>query len=1324
MAKGVDLESDDGDSSSMEPGSILAAPSSKHVQTPSAKRQKKDTASSIANPKEPDSDDDDDEGAPKHKRARYMSGAEKRRKGKGVSEVRRCRADDDDDSEDAEAGGDGDDSAGDDDLALDANFKIKTCDICSAKNSDPDPVAQRLKKVSGCKKRSALLRWEKHDGRGGCCYYCARVHERRYGMKNRRELKEYLREPSDNGEVSRMEIFESERGKAIELLASGSIDRLPAHFGTLDIPLPQQRVELKSRKYERVKRKGKNMRLDVFLKHFPDRDPKKAGHIFERRDSNGMVRQWVKMYDNEEGVEEFSEGDVDEVEKSLTIDDGRLILADSQIDDVFTQTSNMCLTKAKQGGFTRADLGLSHDFLQPVASNRLPTTTPEKDKIKRRMHSAKEVPESNDGSKEDDELDEINPLARSLRMIAEKDKDKDKKGRGKQGRGHQEGTGKNAKTVDRCVKLAEEFVKKVRAFAPQLKKSSVDDVGSQLADLQKLVSESKFVQVAVLIRGQQAHIASEFNDCLSAAKTMQTYVKAFLALQKARLEGRVGKSQQKAKNSVEKQFSTATEDLAKHRVQEPVWGLAAKMSMGIDAALGAEQPLKALSFVKLEHIKQELGVSTDEAQTWMDKWAGEILVNIVKSKDADASRTMAKQALADLSTDEYTPDLALKKKMGLLSTLLDPTRYTVDDLMSCLRAINDERSNKSAFWMLFMDQPGARSLIQHVEQCIKTMGAEPDFIQAFDKVNGILNSLSESISADTVDHAQLYSMLKEHANTLPMHIAALAAESEREAFLVSRAGPVKQALQKVTIVAHELDAKFVFSNWRAVALAVESWRRPMENDMLESVMAKLAFLSDYVRRLDKVELGSHIKQGQFVAQKLFAEPAVGQWVEDLRFRHSICICIQHSRALEAVVPEVVPDKIGENFPELFPKLVEVCRALDVVEAVLLTTGPPGALITQEDDLALRKCMAEGPRLLINKWTQCIIAERRAEFDSLLCKRKFPERHIDTFLPPGQSEEDLNKCAGMDKSTLADQLALLYGSVDMRYEQAVVLAEASLSRMQSWAAKLLLSWSTLPAVASITFKSLNVDANTFTALKAFSSEEHKAEEILQSMASMPNKGDGLNDTLSKVLAEGKAFTLQKRQNFDERLCKLVAAATKVAKQHTPNWRSFVLESPDPNRIKNELIESKSSNNLRAIYPVLSALYKDVEAADSDLELHLKVKIRPELDTLESAMSEIKLVLGVEHVCNVVHVLGPAAKGAKAKAGLLRELKAKLSKAHLMNLVPAEIMLQAQNILVAAWAPHAARGCAKRLRGSLWARNHVAGRRGAAGRAQVRVRGSAL
>ena len=369
----------------------------------------------------------------------------------------------------------------------------------------------------------------------------------------------------------------------------------------------------------------------------------------------------------------------------------------------------------------------------------------------------------------------------------------------------------------------------------------------------------------------------------------------------------------------------------------------------------------------------------------------------------------------------------------------------------------------------------------------------------------------------------------------------------------------------------------------------------------------------------------------------------------------------------------MPEKICEAFPQLFPSMVGLCRALETVEHTLLCGAASTGLMQPDHESKLNACLTSGPRALIKTWTAGIVLEKQSEFESALCKAKFPEQHRNKFLPPGLSEEDLNKYADTDSECLGDHLALLHGSLDNRQMQRQVLVEACVSSMQVWAARLVMSMSSLPAIASITLKALSIDPGVFAAIKAMSAELKKADEIVKLM------GDaGGQEATASILAEAKAFVQQKLQSFEDRLAKLVTAGTVMAKQHTPNWRAFVLETPDLDKIKNEFIESRCINNLRSIYPVLSQLSKDLDAADADLELRLKVKLKDALELFNAAAAEVKLAIGVEHVCSVIFVLGPTAKGPKAKAGLLRELKVKLARAQLTNQMPAELMLKAQGI----------------------------------------------
>ena len=174
------------------------------------------------------------------------------------------------------------------------DIQPKNCDLCS------QPNVQDKKRV----------RWEKADGRGGVCYPCARVHERRYPNKSRKELKAWVKEPAQSDDhPSNREVFDAERAKCVELLQDG-MGRLPVTFATMDISQPTQSVTQHNSKFERSKRKGKNIRMDQFLKKFPNIDPRKDGRkVFKKTDEHGKPQEWVKVYNDESGIEDFSEGE-------------------------------------------------------------------------------------------------------------------------------------------------------------------------------------------------------------------------------------------------------------------------------------------------------------------------------------------------------------------------------------------------------------------------------------------------------------------------------------------------------------------------------------------------------------------------------------------------------------------------------------------------------------------------------------------------------------------------------------------------------------------------------------------------------------------------------------------------------------------------------------------------------------------------------------------------------------------------------------------------------------------------------------------------------
>ena len=707
-------------------------------------------------------------------------------------------------------GGDSEDS--DDEHKLE-NAKEKKGDLCGMRNTELDPVAlSHAAKEGPNKKRPALLRWEKPDGRGGCCYYCARVHERRHGAKTRKQLKDYLNEGKGEGaELSNQEMFDAERAEAVEIFVAG-LQRLPASFCTMDVGMPTQKVEQKTRKIESKKRRGKYMKMDVFLRMFPDKDPKRAGKVSERADAFGRISQWVKVYNDEDGIEDFSEGTEEEVEMTTAIDDGSLVLAEDQMDEAFKGAASMTLAGSTQGGFSRADLGLQHG-LQLQTTQAPSQATPKK--------RPPEVAQDAAAGSDSDADDGVTPLERSLRKVTASKP----KGVAKSGCKDGATPSKSAKTLDKCVQYAEEFINKLSTLRRRLEKCSVDESSKLGDDLRKLLGEAKAVQVPVLVRAQKVDLASALTDGIDVAKSMQNYVKTHAAWHKARTEGRTAKLKQQrlAKNPMTS-FAEAASELAAHRVREPLWGLAAKKTMEVDAALAERDHAKALDCITTEKIKDELGVQFEAAQDWLTKLGSDILVATMESQDVAVAQSACNHVIAALRAELYCVDAELKRRMSLLSRFVNPADGTADELKECVEDINKERSKKCAFWMIIMEQPGAKSLQDHLKGSSQTRRKEGDIVAAFNKFTAVFNSLAAKLQSEGTDHAQLLSMFKEHAQLLPAHVRALASESPREAFLTQRADPIKEAIRVVTTLALDLDAKLIFPTWQSIALDSDFWQ--------------------------------------------------------------------------------------------------------------------------------------------------------------------------------------------------------------------------------------------------------------------------------------------------------------------------------------------------------------------------------------------------------------------------------------------------------------------------------------------------------------------
>ena len=108
----------------------------------------------------------------------------------------------------------------------------KTCKLCLSTSTDDDPVAQAMGEGG-----EVALRWDRKSTK--VCYYCARVHERKYRQLTRQELVHQLRsqpKPNADGANAELDQFLAFRALAVNLMAArGEGGRMSKGFVNMEI---------------------------------------------------------------------------------------------------------------------------------------------------------------------------------------------------------------------------------------------------------------------------------------------------------------------------------------------------------------------------------------------------------------------------------------------------------------------------------------------------------------------------------------------------------------------------------------------------------------------------------------------------------------------------------------------------------------------------------------------------------------------------------------------------------------------------------------------------------------------------------------------------------------------------------------------------------------------------------------------------------------------------------------------------------------------------------------------------------------------------------
>lgn len=134
-------------------------------------------------------------------------------------------------------------------------------------------------------------------------------------------------------------------------------------------------------------------------------------------------------------------------------------------------------------------------------------------------------------------------------------------------------------------------------------------------------------------------------------------------------------------------------------------------------------------------------------------------------------------------------------------------------LKQCLQRIAEEKAQKSTFWLLALDQPVSKALMQGMTTASAEMTKEAEHSEAFDKRTSTFDGISAAMEDEAPDFAHALALLRTHCPVLRQHLQALATESPRVAYLAARALEAKTGLTRVVGLLLTLVWAHALRNW-------------------------------------------------------------------------------------------------------------------------------------------------------------------------------------------------------------------------------------------------------------------------------------------------------------------------------------------------------------------------------------------------------------------------------------------------------------------------------------------------------------------------------
>jgi len=1124
------------------------------------------------------------------------------------------------------------------------NQKARTCSICQCRSTDADPISAG---PGQGKEKPQRMRWER---KGACCYYCARVHERRYGHLSRKALKEELsKEPVADDESTPKEKFFAARDKCIAFLEVKG--RVPTEFAHMCIEKPAKTVTATSGKYERSSRRGKMYRLDVFTRLFPDADPKKKGIVFERKDAKGNTTRWLKVFNDEEGVEEFSEGEGNRVEEETVVDNGMLIFDDAQQKDAFDHAVSASLASLGHGGFTVAELG-------PSASSSAAQAKPKAVADKRSRKS------DADGSDEEttDEDEDIVPLDRAM----------GKKQTPKKAAAQKQEKATPLKSVQAAEQAALSIVESAKESMAKFTACQEGAAEDMEARFKKLAAEAKKFETKILVRAGKLDLARSAKEAEDKILMMTSFLRAYTAWKKARIEGRSFAASKRRKLSAKDPvglLTAAVSQLKDASIKMPVWARACGYTVRVDDLLAESKHLAAAEMITTALVRDSLQV-TDASTVayWTEQWASDILLNTLKEEVVDRAKADLKAVLKALCVpDLYAFTDSLQTKTDLLGILVEPASYDQIKVRDAVASMRMLQSGNSVFWMLAPAQTAMLQMLDAVKAQEGTRDKEESLSKTlgdiFTKVHQLHAHMSEGSEPD---FAQCLDILTDSARNVVGVLGASSMDALRQDFLATASKKLVAIMQSLAKALSSIDQHYLIQKWGELVFDSSAWKKPEGIDIIESLASRHALMRDELQRLDDVEFGTVQKQ-HFLRQELFKEPHMKGWVCDLEFRISHLYLMARFCGLPVELPPA--DAEGAKSPELaadfVAQIVEVCSAKVKFDALLLSVGAP---ICQPEGKSASQCLTDIVEPVVKQLGERVVNEKMGPFKKSLACASYPAADRSKLLPPAATDDDLSVIAAAT-TTLAHPLGHVLASLGKHDELCILEAQAKCSILRASAARVLLETRKLPPQSGIDVTCMTLPPTFFVALKSMSNAMALATESLKVKPQSQTEDWDLCKAIVDIATQ---FWAERLVETESRISSMMRCGVKCLTASTPEWRSFTLGSPDVEEIKAKLINVDLGAEISRMYPSCTALHNDVQTFDNDLGMNLRLKFEEDYAALGKAICEAKLCLAVQHAVHIIYVTGPLARGPKAKAGLVREFKRRVKAANVN--IPSELMVQ--------------------------------------------------